>query len=67
MKIGFEVVVEIHNGLSRGELTFMMNSLFGGLNCAVKETEAGGGGYEERRGGEGQGSVHHAPRDEVDN
>lgn len=35
VKMGFEVVVENHSGLSHGELTFLMNSLFGGFNCAV--------------------------------
>lgn len=53
MKIGFEAVVEIHNGLNRGELTFMMNSLFGGLSCAVGETEAGGCEREKGRRGAG--------------
>lgn len=55
MKIGFEAVVEIHNGLNRGELTFMMSSLFGGLNCAVGETDRGG---RVRKGeGEARGRV----------
>lgn len=65
VKIGFEAVVENHNGLSHEELTFLMNSLFGGFNCAVGET--GGGRVQRERGGKGQGSVHCAPRDEVDN
>ena len=59
-----------HNSLSRGELTFLMNSLFGGFNCAVGRRWQEGA--KKKKGGErgearGKGSVHGVPRDEVDN
>ena len=43
------------NGLSRGELTFLMNSLFGGFNCAVGRRRQEGTKKKRERGGEGQG------------
>lgn len=58
MKIGFEAVVENHNGLSHEELTFLMNSLFGGFNCAVGETEAGGCKGRGEARGRVQSTVH---------
>ena len=52
-----------HNSLSRGELTFLMNSLFGGFNCAVGRRWQEGakkkrGGREGRRGARVQSTVY---------
>lgn len=41
------------NGLSRGELTFLMNSLFGGFNCAVGRRRQEGTKKKEREGRRG--------------
>lgn len=55
----FKAVVEKHNGPSHGELTFLMNSLFGGFNCAVGRLRREGvGGWRVRRGAGVQSMVH---------
>lgn len=50
-----EPLRKTRKGLSSGGLTFLMNSLFGGFNCAVGRRRQEGAKKKGERGGEGQG------------